>query len=162
MTGREKVLEYCEKMKSNSDFSDDVFDVMDSLKNNEFPIGYCQGNFELDNYVGVCREEIFDGNNWDEVKKKCSECWKRALESKVIENENQEEIKNIIGHYKLFKIETNNDDDDVVYLTVGNADDTIQIIIDRESEKLDKSCDCFMGCFVSEINEVDGHKIIII
>ncbi len=59
---------------------------------------------------------------------------------------------------KLFRVDYMDDYDDETYLTVGNSKEEVE---ERETNELQKECWCFMGCWVFEINEVDGHKIIV-
>lgn len=59
---------------------------------------------------------------------------------------------------KLFIVDYMDDCDNETYLTVGNSKEEVE---ERESEKLQKECACFMYCFVREVNEIDGHKIIV-
>ena len=59
---------------------------------------------------------------------------------------------------KLYKVEYMDDCDFESYLTVGNSKEEVE---ERENKKLSHECSCFMWCFVFEVNEVDGHKIIV-
>lgn len=59
---------------------------------------------------------------------------------------------------KLFRVDCMDDCDDETYLTVGNSKEEVE---ERETQRLQEKCSCFMGCWVSEIDEVDGHKIIV-
>lgn len=59
---------------------------------------------------------------------------------------------------KLFRIDYMGDCDDETYLAVGNSTEEVE---ERETKKLQEKCSCFMGCWVFEINEVDGHKIVV-
>ena len=59
---------------------------------------------------------------------------------------------------KLFKVNYIDDCDYDSYLTVGNS---IEEVEERETKKLSSELACFMECWVFEIDEVDGHKIII-
>lgn len=63
---------------------------------------------------------------------------------------------------KLFLVEYMDDCDNVSYLTVGEDNDTANDILDREVDKVQNICSCYMGHWVSEIIEVDGHRIIVI
>ncbi|MDF2882192.1 MAG: hypothetical protein K0R54_2749 [Clostridiaceae bacterium] len=57
---------------------------------------------------------------------------------------------------RLFKVDYMDDCDDDSYLTVGN---NLEEVEERELIKLQSECSCFMGCWVFEVKEVDGHKI---
>lgn len=59
---------------------------------------------------------------------------------------------------KLFRVDYMDDCDDETYLTVGDSTEEVE---QRETEKLQNQCSCFMWCFVFEIGKVDGHKIIV-
>lgn len=59
---------------------------------------------------------------------------------------------------KLFIVDYMDDCDDETYLTVGDSAEEVE---QRETEKLQNQCACFMGCWVFEVNKVDGHKIIV-
>lgn len=59
---------------------------------------------------------------------------------------------------KLFKVNYIDDCDYDSYLTVGNS---IEEVEERETKKLSSELACFMELWVFEIDEVDGHKIII-
>lgn len=59
---------------------------------------------------------------------------------------------------KLFQVDYMDDCDDGMYLTVG---DSLEEVEERECKKLSSELSCFMGCWVFEVNEVDGHKIIV-
>lgn len=60
---------------------------------------------------------------------------------------------------KLFLVEYMDDfDNHETYLTVGISQEEVQ---KREEERLSNECSCFMSCFVYEITEIDGHKIIV-
>ena len=59
---------------------------------------------------------------------------------------------------KLFRVDYMDDCDNEIYLTVGNSTEEVE---ERETKKLQEKCSCFMYCFVLEINEIDGHKIIV-
>lgn len=57
---------------------------------------------------------------------------------------------------KLYQVDYIDDCDDGTYLTIGNSKEEVE---ERENKKLSSELSCFMGCWVFEINEVDGHKI---
>lgn len=59
---------------------------------------------------------------------------------------------------KLFRVDYMDDCDDETYLTVGKSREEVE---EREYKKLQEKCSCFMGCWVFEISEVDGHEIIV-
>lgn len=59
---------------------------------------------------------------------------------------------------KLFKVHYMDDCDEDTYLTVGNSAEEVE---KRETKKLQEKCSCFMFCYAFEVNEVDGHKIIV-
>ena len=59
---------------------------------------------------------------------------------------------------KLFKVSYIDDGDDGSYLTVGNSKEEVE---EREKDKLCDKLSCCMGCWVFEVNEVDGHKIFV-
>lgn len=59
---------------------------------------------------------------------------------------------------KLFRVDYMDDCDDETYLTVGNSTKEVE---EREKKKLQEKCSYLMGCWVFEINEVDGRKIIV-
>lgn len=59
---------------------------------------------------------------------------------------------------KLFRVDYLDDCDEGVYLTVGNSTEEVE---QRETEKLENECSCFMSCWVFEIDSVDGHRIIV-
>lgn len=59
---------------------------------------------------------------------------------------------------KLFRVDYLDDCDEGVYLTIGNS---LQEVEERETEKLQNECACFMYCYVFEVNKVDGHRIIV-
>ncbi len=59
---------------------------------------------------------------------------------------------------KLFRVYYMDDCDDETYLTVGNSTEEVE---ERETKKLQEECSCFMYCVVFEIDEVDGHKIVV-
>lgn len=63
---------------------------------------------------------------------------------------------------KLYEVNYMEDCETCSYLTVGNDDDTPESIEKRETEKLQEKNSCFMGCWATEISEVDGHKIQVI
>lgn len=58
---------------------------------------------------------------------------------------------------KLYQVTYIDDCEDCSYLTVGTSKEEVE---KRETEKL-STLACFMGCWVEEINEVSGHKIIV-
>lgn len=61
---------------------------------------------------------------------------------------------------KLFQVNYLENNDDETYLTVGTDDDTSETIEKREYEKRnDWNCLYFLSA--REIEEVDGHKIIV-
>ena len=59
---------------------------------------------------------------------------------------------------KLFRVDYMDDCDDDTYLTIGNSKEEVE---ERETNKLSSELSCFMGCWIFEIDEVDGHKIIV-
>lgn len=59
---------------------------------------------------------------------------------------------------KLFRVDYMDDNDNDTYLTIGNS---VEEVEERETEKLSSELSCFLRCFVFEIDEVDGHKIIV-
>lgn len=59
---------------------------------------------------------------------------------------------------KLFQVDYMDDCDDSTFLTVGNS---IEEVRERVSRELSKDLSCYMGSWVYEISEVDGHKIIV-
>lgn len=59
---------------------------------------------------------------------------------------------------KLFRVDYMDDCDDETYLTVGYSTEEVE---QRETEKLQNQCACFMGCWAFEVSEVGGHKIIV-
>ena len=59
---------------------------------------------------------------------------------------------------KLYKVDYMDDCDDESYLTIGNSKEEVE---EREIKRLSSECACFMGCWVFEVDEVDGHKIIV-
>lgn len=59
---------------------------------------------------------------------------------------------------KLYRVDFMDDAECESYLTVGNSKEEVEM---REREILQARCACFLGCWVFEINEVDGHKIIV-
>ena len=51
------------------------------------------------------------------------------------------------------------DDCDIGYrLAVGNLKEEVE---ERMDDELSKELACFMYCYVSEISEIDGHKILV-
>lgn len=62
---------------------------------------------------------------------------------------------------KLFQVDYMDDCEDASYLTVGEDADTVIDILNREVNKVQNMCSCYMGHWVSEIAEVDGYKIIV-
>ncbi|MDU6995988.1 MAG: hypothetical protein E6356_14095 [Terrisporobacter othiniensis] len=58
---------------------------------------------------------------------------------------------------KLYEVTVLDDMDDIVFLKV--SDKTISKI--KKEIENDDSYSCFMWCSVREIEEVDGHKIIV-
>ena len=59
---------------------------------------------------------------------------------------------------KLYKVDYMDDCDDESYLTIGNSKEEVE---ERETKRLSSECSCFMGCWVFEVNEVEGHQIIV-
>lgn len=59
---------------------------------------------------------------------------------------------------KLYKVDYMDDCNDDSYLTIGNSKEEVK---ERETKRLSSKCSCFMGCWVFEVNEIDGHKIIV-
>ena len=59
---------------------------------------------------------------------------------------------------KLFRVDYMDDCDDDTYLTIGNSKEEVE---KREKTKLSSELSCFMGCWIFEIDEVDGHKIVV-
>lgn len=59
---------------------------------------------------------------------------------------------------KLFMVNYMDDCENESYLTVGNSKEEVK---EREEEKLQEECSCFMYCVVIEIDEIDGHKIVV-
>ena len=59
---------------------------------------------------------------------------------------------------KLFKVDYMDDSDYDFYLTIGSSNKEVE---ERETKKLSSELSCFMGCWIFEIDEVDGHKIIV-
>lgn len=59
---------------------------------------------------------------------------------------------------KLYKVDYMDDCNDDSYLTIGNSKEEVK---ERENKRLSSKCSCFMGCWVFEVNEIDGHKIIV-
>lgn len=59
---------------------------------------------------------------------------------------------------KLFKINYIDDCDFETYLTVGNSKDEVK---ERVAYELRSKCSRLMDFYVCEVNEVDGHKIIV-
>lgn len=59
---------------------------------------------------------------------------------------------------RLFGVDYMDDCDVETYLAVGDSTEEVE---KRETEKLQNQCACFMGCWVFEVNEIDGHKIIV-
>lgn len=59
---------------------------------------------------------------------------------------------------KLYKVEYMDDCEDDSYLTVGESKEEVEI---REFKRLQNGLTCYMGMWVYEIDEVDGHKIIV-
>lgn len=59
---------------------------------------------------------------------------------------------------KLIRVDYMDDCENDTYLTVGNSKEEVE---ERETKRLGEECSCFMYCVVFEINEVDGHKIIV-
>lgn len=59
---------------------------------------------------------------------------------------------------KLYQVDYMDDCDNESYLTVGNSQEEVE---ERETKSLSTKCSCFMGCWVFEIDEVDGHKIVV-
>ena len=59
---------------------------------------------------------------------------------------------------KLFQVNYIDDCDDEYYLTVGESKEEVE---EREISKLQVDCSCFIGAWVSEVNEIDGHKVIV-
>ena len=59
---------------------------------------------------------------------------------------------------KLYKVDYMDDCDIDSYMAIGNSIEEVQ---EREIKKLSSELACYMGCWVYEIDEVDGHKIIV-
>ena len=59
---------------------------------------------------------------------------------------------------KLYKVDYMDDCDIDSYMAIGNS---IEEVEEREIKKLSSELACYMGCWVYEIDEVDGHKIIV-
>lgn len=59
---------------------------------------------------------------------------------------------------KLFLVDYMDDCESYSYLTIGNSEEEVR---EREFKKLAVELSCLMYCFVSEVNEIDGHKIIV-
>ena len=72
--------------------------------------------------------------------------------------ESQFHIEKGVNIMKLFKVNYIDDGDDGSYLTVGNSKEEVE---EREKDKLCDKLSCCMGCWVFEVNEVDGHKIFV-
>lgn len=59
---------------------------------------------------------------------------------------------------KLYRVNYIDDCNFETCLAVGNSSKEVE---ERVTEKLVNQCSCFMSCHVLEIDEVDGHKIIV-
>jgi hypothetical protein len=59
---------------------------------------------------------------------------------------------------KLFSVSYMDDCEMHDFLTVGNSKEEVE---ERVSEQLSEELSCYMGSWVYEIDEVDGHKIIV-
>lgn len=59
---------------------------------------------------------------------------------------------------KLFKVDYIGDYECDSYIVVGESEEEV---IERETKKLSKEFSCLMDICVFEIDEVDGHKIIV-
>lgn len=57
---------------------------------------------------------------------------------------------------KLFKVSYIYDSEHESYLTVGLSEEEVEKI---ETDKLERTCSCLMGVWVSEIDEVEGYTI---
>lgn len=61
---------------------------------------------------------------------------------------------------KLFQVNYLEDDDEEMYLTIGSDEDTKEMIEKKEYEKRN-DWNCLYFLRAKEINEIDGHKIIV-
>lgn len=61
---------------------------------------------------------------------------------------------------KLFLVRYLENNDEECYLTIGTDDDTNETIENREYKKRN-DWNCLYILFAKEINEIDGHKIIV-
>lgn len=61
---------------------------------------------------------------------------------------------------KLFMINYMEDDDEDSYLTIGKDDETEESVKEREIRKRD-DWNCLHFLYTKEIEEVDGHKILV-